>query len=153
MRNVIAVGGLILLAIAPVAADQSQRTGKAGPASSPEWIGMRRAEIRKQRVQGRGRWKPNGRRRGPPQRWSADLAFDGDGRVHGSVNVDDSVLFASGRIEGVIKGRRVAGTIFDERDEPVAKVNGVITPDGLSGSYTDRSGGNGEWVWDGPLPQ
>jgi hypothetical protein len=151
MRNpIVAISGVGVLLIATfAAADRSYDEDKA----RPEWIGMQPTEIRQQRLHGAGRWKAHGRQQRPRARWTLDLDRGDDGKIYGSVNVGDSMLFASGRIEGEINGRRVAGTIFDEHGDPVAKVNGVITAEGLSGSYTDRSGATGEWVWDGPLPQ
>ncbi len=149
-KKMIAMAGLAtLLFAATTNADRSQ----SGSDVRPEWVGKERREIRQRRLLGNGRWKPHGRRHRPRQRWALDIDRDDNGRIHGSVKVEDSVLFGSGRIEGVIKGRRLAGTVFDERGAPVAKVNGVITPDGVSGSYDDRSGGTGEWVWDGVLPE
>jgi hypothetical protein len=149
-KETIAMAGLAILLLASATnADRSP----AGNEARPEWAGKERREIRQHRLLGNGRWKAHGRRHRARQRWTLDVDRDDSGRIHGSVKVEDSVLFASGRIEGVIKGRRLTGTVFDEGGAPVARINGVITPDGVSGSYNDRSGGTGEWVWDGALPE
>lgn len=148
--NVIVTGGLAAL-LSTAAANAERPQGVGDP--RPQWVGKERVEIRQPRLQGGGRWKAHGRKPRPRQRWSLDVDHAADGTIRGSVNVGDSMLFAAGRVEGVVKGRRVAGTIFDERGDPVARFNGNITPGGVSGSYIDRTGGTGEWAWEGPTPE
>jgi len=121
-------------------------------AEHPEWVGKAHPEIRRGHIAGNGRWKAHGQRQRLRQRWSVDVERNDEGSISGQLVVEDSELFSSGHIEGSVRGGRITGVIFSTHGDPVAQFNGVATSQGINGSYTDRTGGTGEWFWDGPLP-
>jgi hypothetical protein len=141
-QEIILIGGLVTLLLAATTA-----------AEPPDWVGKARPEIRQHRIQGGGSWRGRGRKPRLRQRWSLDVARDDAGRIQGNLVVGDSPLLKTGRVEGVIHGRRVTGAIAGERGESIAKFYGIITDDGVRGTYVDRTGETGEWTWEGPVPE
>lgn len=117
-------------------------------AEPPDWVGKSSPRIAQPRIQGGGLWKGRGRARRPRQRWSMDIDRDDDGTIHGRIDVKDSVLLTEGRVEGVISGRRITGTISGEQGAAVAKFYGIITDEGVRGTYVDVTGETGEWFWE-----
>ena len=131
----------VILRVAPVLAD------------TPEWLCKEDEAIRAHRLNGSGRWAAAGNKRGSLQRWSLNVERDDDGKLDGTVVIDNSPLLKSGVVGGSMHGRHLSGTIGDASGAEIAEFRGVIAPDGVRGTYTDRTGETGEWVWDGPLPE
>jgi hypothetical protein len=127
--------------------------GTAAAAAAPEWIGKERAQIRARRLDGGGDWTPTGNKRRASQRWSVTLSCGEDGDLQGSVLIENSPLLKSGLVRGSMRGRHLSGTIADAGGTVVAEFRGVVSIDGVRGTYTDRTGETGDWVWDGVPPQ
>ena len=98
-----------------------------------------------------GDWRTEGRLRRASQRWDLDLVRKGDA-VRGTIDVADSPLVSRGAVQGRVRGRRIEGRIADESGAPVARFHGLITPNGMSGTWRDRTGDSGTWAWTGRLP-
>jgi hypothetical protein len=128
-------------------------TSSSAAAEPPQWIGKGRPMIETQRLDGNGSWVPIGKKRRASQRWILSVDRDDDGKLHGSVAIADSPLARSGVVRGSMRGRHVSGTIADSRGRHIAEFRGVASADGVRGTYTDRTGETGDWVWDGPLPE
>lgn len=122
-------------------------------AESPEWVGKDRARIREHRLKGDGRWTPKGSRRTALQRWSLSVDFDDEGRLDGVVTIDDSPLLKSGVVRGWMRGHHLSGTILDASGKDIAEFRGVVSADGVRGTYTDRTGETGDWFWNTSLPE
>jgi len=122
-------------------------------AQKPEWIGKKREEMRAKKMRGKGNWRAAGEGQRAVQRWSLDVERDDDGGITGSVVVDDSPLLVHGRVHGKINGRHVSGTISDPEGGDAVRFWGTVRGNTLRGTFTDRTGESGEWVWNGPLPE
>ena len=122
-------------------------------AESPEWVGKDRARINEHRLKGNGRWTPKGSKRTALQRWSLSVDRDDEGRLDGVVTIDDSPLLKSGVVRGWMRDHHLSGMIVDPSGNDVAEFRGVVSAEGVRGTYTDRTGETGDWFWDAPLPE
>jgi hypothetical protein len=100
-----------------------------------------------------GGWKTDGKAQRSAQRWNLDVQRSDDDSIRGRISVADSPLFTDGNVEGKIDGRIVTGTISDDQGNQIATFTGIVTENGMSGKYTDRTGEVGEWNWDGAVPR
>jgi hypothetical protein len=104
-------------------------------------------------MHGLGSWKAEGKAQRPAQRWNLDAVRLENDELRGRIAVSDSpVIPAGGNVEGRINGETVTGTIVDDAGNQLATFQGTITPGGIQGKYTDKTGEVGEWVWNGELP-
>lgn len=104
-------------------------------------------------IAGAGGWKTDGTAAHPLKRWNLDVHRGDDNSITGRVNLGGSPLASSGNVNGHIVGTLVTGTITDDDGKQVAKFHGQLNSQGMSGTYTDRTGETGSWSWDGQLPQ
>ena len=122
-------------------------------AEPPEWLGKERAQLKAHDLNGSGSWTPGGKQRRSLQRWSLRVERDDEGGLHGTVVVNDSPLLSSGVVRGALRGQHLSGTIADTSGNRIAEFRGIISAGGVRGTYTDRTGETGDWIWDGPLPE
>lgn len=104
-------------------------------------------------VRGAGGWQPDGKVARPSQGWSLDVKRSPDGSLTGRVTLSDSPLMQSGNLKAQILGTLLSGTISDDDGKQVATVQGKLSPSGIDGNYTDRTGETGSWHWEGELPE
>ncbi len=139
----IAVG---LIAVTCAAASQGIDTveayasGDAAPIAARELVGD-------------GRWvQESGVKR--TETWEVDVSRADDGTINGKVRIQGSPFVTDGVMTGRIIGRQVTGAITDEAGLHVATFSGALGKSGeFRGTYEDRAGGIGSWVWSGPPPQ
>lgn len=116
-------------------------------------LGVAPVAITARNIQGTGGWQADGQRAAPTQRWSLQLARANDNSISGRVTLSGSPLAGAGNVQGHIVGSTLMGTIVDDAGLQVATFRGTVSNNGMSGTYTDRTGETGAWAWDGPPPQ
>lgn len=85
------------------------------------------------------------------QRWNVDALRSHDNQIRGRIAVSGATLFDAANVEARLSGRGVSGTLLDDEGKELAEFEGRVTRSGASGTYRDRTGGEGEWKWEGPL--
>ncbi len=104
-------------------------------------------------LEGGGDWRTDGRAAKPAQQWTIQLLHSADNALRGRISVAGSPLLDGGNVEGAISGATVSGTISDDEGNRVARFEGKVTASGMSGTYRDRTGETGTWMWNGPPPK
>jgi len=85
------------------------------------------------------------------QRWGVEALRFKDGQLRGRIEISGSKLCDAANIEGEMSGRGVAGTLVDDEGKELATFEGALTRNGAFGTYRDRTGEVGNWVWEGEL--
>lgn len=116
------------------------------------WAARETPVIAARTLRGAGAWQTDGAERRASERWQLDLRRDGH-RLTGTVLLSGSPLGSQGNVDGEIDGNRVAGTIVSAAGDDLATFRGVLTENGLRGTYRDRTGERGTWTWEGTLPE
>jgi len=52
----------------------------------------------------------------------------------------------------VLDDEQVSGAILDDGGNVLASFEGRVSATGMSGTYRDRTGEEGDWSWDRPFP-
>lgn len=144
MKVLAIAGGLILVTCAATSHGtetvKAPATGDAAPIAARELVGD-------------GRWvQESGTKR--TETWEVDVSRADDGAINGKVRIQGSPFVTDGVMTGRIVGRQVTGAITDEAGLHVATFSGALSESGeFRGTYEDRAGGIGSWVWSGPPPQ
>ena len=102
-------------------------------------------------VHGAGLWKSDGKQGRGSQHWKLDVVRGPDDSLRGRISVANSPVIADANVDGRISGDIVRGLILDDAGIPLASFEGKVSPGGITGKYTDRSGETGQWAWHGSL--
>jgi hypothetical protein len=107
-----------------------------------------KAPVAEAAVQRSGRWKPHRSAESPLRRWSLQLRRRSGGEVRGRLLLLGSPLANAGDLAARIEGERVSGEITGPRGEVIARFEGRVSDEQMQGTYRDRTGETGTWVWD-----
>jgi hypothetical protein len=109
-------------------------------------------DVQTRDIAGAGSWQADGKAVLATRRWQLDLKRGPGTALQGTIAVAESPLVGFGKVSGRVDGKRVTGVISDARGKFVAQFEGEVSGDMMSGTYTDRTGGTGDWSWDGTVP-
>jgi hypothetical protein len=102
-------------------------------------------------VAGRGDWKSERQAVGrAAQAWRIAATRGQDGSLYGRIEVDESPLLRTGNLSGWVVGKTVSGTVTDDDGAFLAKFEGEVDGEWMSGTYTSADGDRGTWVWAEP---
>jgi hypothetical protein len=100
------------------------------------------------RLRGSGGWQRGNR---ATQRWNIDLIRRDDSSIEGRVTLAGSPLLHIGVLRGTLNGRHVSGSVSDDDGNQAATFVGIVRSNGAwEGTYQDRTGEVGRWIWSGP---
>ena len=102
-------------------------------------------------VAGTGDWKSERQAVGrAAQAWRIAATRGQDGSLYGRIEVDESPLLRARNLSGWVVGKTVSGTVTDDDGAFLAKFEGEVDGEWMSGTYTSADGDRGTWVWAEP---
>jgi hypothetical protein len=123
--------------------------GAAVSASDDAKVALEAPAIRA--VAGTGDWKSERQAVGrASQAWRIAATRGQDGSLYGRLEVDESPLLRAGNLSGWVVGKTVSGTVTDDDGGFLAKFEGEVDGEWMSGTYTSADGDRGTWVWAEP---
>lgn len=107
---------------------------------------LRERRTEKEVVVRGGEWK-SARFEGDTRSWQVQLERDIEtGALGGRISVSGSLsMAAAAKVQGQMDGSAVSGIVTDEAGNQLATFSGVVTAEGMVGTYVTTDGDEGDW--------